>query len=200
MHSFNSLCVFCGSSPGHKPVYRAAAESLGRLFAARGIQLVYGGGNVGLMGSLARSVMASGGEVVGIIPQALLAREKGLRSITRLEVVSTMHERKARMAELSEGFIALPGGFGTLEEFCEILTWSQLGIHGKPVALLNVGGFYDRLLDLLEHAEREGFLRPQHRQLVMVAEQPEPLLHAMQQHRPARVQQWEAADTTRLGT
>jgi uncharacterized protein (TIGR00730 family) len=199
MPSLRSVCVFCGSSPGHRSIYRAAAESLGRLLAARGIQLVYGGGNVGLMGALALSVMDCGGEVIGIIPQALLTREKGLRSITRLEVVSTMHERKARMAELADGFIALPGGFGTLEEFCEILTWSQLGIHAKPVALLNVNGFYDRLLDLFEHAEREGFVRPEHRQLVMVAEQPAELLEAMQAHLPARVEPWEP-ETSHLGT
>jgi uncharacterized protein (TIGR00730 family) len=200
MATLTSLCVFCGSSPGHDPVYREAATALGRLFAERGIQLVYGGGNVGLMGTVAQAVMAAGGEVVGIIPQALLAREKGHRGVTRLEVVSTMHERKARMAELSDGFIALPGGYGTLEEFCEILTWSQLGIHAKPVALLNVSGFFNPLLDLFEHSQREGFLRPEHRHLVIVEDAPGPLLAAMQAHQPARVARWETGTATKLGT
>ncbi|OGA19492.1 MAG: Rossman fold protein, TIGR00730 family [Betaproteobacteria bacterium RIFCSPLOWO2_02_FULL_65_24] len=200
MAALNSVCIFCGSSPGHHPAYRAAAESLGRLLAERGIQLVYGGGKVGLMGALAESMMAAGGEVIGVIPQGLLAREKGHRGITRLEVVTTMHERKARMAELADGFIALPGGLGTLEEFCEILTWSQLGIHGKPVALYNVSRFFDPLLDLFDHAVKEGFLRPEHRQLVLVADEVEELLQAMHDYRPATVEQWEVADATKLGT
>jgi uncharacterized protein (TIGR00730 family) len=200
MAALNSVCVFCGSNTGHRPAYRDAAESLGLLLAGRGIRLVYGGGNVGLMGALARSVMAGGGEVIGIIPQALLAREKGYRGSTRLEVVTTMHERKARMAELADGFIALPGGFGTLEEFCEILTWSQLGIHGKPVALLNVARFFDPLLDLFDHAVKEGLLRPEHRQLVLVADEAQALLASMEHYRPAKVQQWQVADTTKLGT
>ncbi|OGA97010.1 MAG: Rossman fold protein, TIGR00730 family [Betaproteobacteria bacterium RIFCSPLOWO2_12_FULL_66_14] len=200
MAALNSVCIFCGSSPGHHPVYRAAAESLGRLLAERGIQLVYGGGKVGLMGALAESMMAAGGEVIGVIPQGLLAREKGHRGITRLEVVTTMHERKARMAELADGFIALPGGLGTLEEFCEILTWSQLGIHGKPVALYNVSRFFDPLLDLFDHAVKEGFLRPEHRQLVLVADEVEELLQAMHDYRPATVEQWAVADATKLGT
>ena len=200
MAAISSLCVFCGSSAGHRPLYRDTATTLGQLLAARGIRLVYGGGNVGLMGTVAQAVMAAGGEVVGIIPQALLSREKGHRGVTRLEVVSTMHERKARMAELSDGFIAMPGGYGTLEEFCEVLTWAQLGIHGKPVALLNVAGYFNALIDLFEHTQREGFLRPEHRHLVIVEEAPEPLLRAMQAHRPPRVAQWESPDATRLGT
>jgi len=138
--------------------------------------------------------------LIGVIPQGLLAREKGHRGITRLEVVTTMHERKARMAELADGFIALPGGLGTLEEFCEILTWSQLGIHGKPVALYNVSRFFDPLLDLFDHAVKEGFLRPEHRQLVLVADEVEELLQAMHDYRPATVEQWEVADATKLGT
>jgi uncharacterized protein (TIGR00730 family) len=200
MAALSSLCVFCGSSAGHRPLYRDTATALGQLLAARGIRLVYGGGNIGLMGTVAQAVMAAGGEVVGIIPQALLSREKGHRGVTRLEVVATMHERKARMAELADGFIAMPGGYGTLEEFCEILTWAQLGIHGKPVALLNVGGFFNALIDLFEHSEKEGFVRPEHRHLVIVEDAPEPLLAAMQAHRPPRVAQWESPDATRLGT
>ena len=174
-----SLCVFCGSSPGNRPSYREAAIALAAAMCARGIGVVYGGGNVGLMGELSRATMAAGGRVVGIIPQALLDREKADQRITRLEVVATMHERKARMAELSDGFVALPGGYGTLEEFCEVLTWAQLGIHEKPVALLNVAGYFDPLLALFDHAVREGFLRPQNRELVLVHETVEALLDAL---------------------
>ncbi len=177
-----SLCVFCGSSDGARPAYREAAAHLARCLHARRIALVYGGGNIGLMGEVSRTLMACGGRVVGVIPQALFDREKGNRSITRLEVVSTMHERKARMAELADAFVALPGGFGTLEEFCEVLTWSQLGLHAKPVALLNVGRYFDPLLALFDHALSEGFLRPENRRLVLVEETPESLLEALARH------------------
>ena len=175
----NALCVFCGSSPGSRPVYRAAALELGVLLAQQRIKLVYGGGNIGLMGTLADSCMAAGGEVVGVIPKALLDREHGHRGITRLEVVATMHERKARMAALADGFLALPGGIGTLEELLEVMTWSQLQIHGKPVALVNVAGFFDPLLALLDHALAEDFLRAQHRHLLIAADQPRAALHQM---------------------
>ena len=151
------LCVFCGSNAGHDPRYRNAAEALGRLLAGRGIELVYGGGNVGLMGIIADACLAAGGTVIGVIPEALLGKEVAgrhvdHRALTRLEVVASMHARKARMAELSDGFIALPGGFGTFEEFCEILTWGQLGFHVKPTGLLNVNGFYDPLLAMFDRA------------------------------------------------
>ena len=147
------ICVFCGSNPGRDPAYRAAAEQLGRTLAARGIRLIYGAGNIGLMGAVADACLAAGGEVIGVIPEALMGKEvEGRhvehRTLTRLEVVDSMHTRKARMAELSDGFIALPGGFGTFEEFCEILTWGQLGFHVKPMGLLNVQGFYDPLLEI----------------------------------------------------
>ena len=161
------LCVFCGSNAGIRPEYGIAAQELATVLARRGLGLVYGGGNVGLMGMLADSMLEKGGEVIGVIPQSLVAKEVAHRGITELRVVDTMHQRKALMNELSDGFVALPGGFGTLEEFFEILTWSQLGIHGKPVGLLNVSGYYDSLLAMLDHAVTERFLRPAHRELMI---------------------------------
>jgi uncharacterized protein (TIGR00730 family) len=198
--NLRSLCVFCGSSPGFDAAYQHAARALGRLLAERSIQLVYGGGNVGLMGTLSEAVMEAGGEVVGVIPQALLSREKGKRDITRLEVVDTMHQRKARMAELSDGFVALPGGYGTLEEFCEIVTWSQLGIHAKPVALLNVKRFYDGLLALLDHSMAEGFLQPKYRELVLSEIEPADLLDTLQRWRAPDIEPWAPSTDVRLGT
>jgi uncharacterized protein (TIGR00730 family) len=200
MPVLKSLCVFCGSSPGTRPDYAGAAADLGRQLAARRIGLVYGGGNVGLMGVLSEAVMHAGGEVVGVIPQALLSREKGKRDISRLEVVDTMHERKARMAALADGFAALPGGYGTLEEFCEVVTWAQLGIHAKPVALLNVDGFYDGLLALLDHSVAEGFLQPQYRALVLVESTPAALLDTMQNWQPPPIEPWAPRGGTGLGT
>jgi uncharacterized protein (TIGR00730 family) len=198
--ALKSLCVFCGSSVGSRPIYAEAATEMGRLLAARRIQLVYGGGNVGLMGVLSESVMRSGGEVTGVIPQALLSREKGKRDITHLEVVDTMHERKARMAALSDGFAALPGGYGTLEELCEVVTWSQLGIHAKPVALLNVDGYYDGLLAMLDHAVTEGFLQPQYRSLVLVENEPAALLERMHNWQPPPIEPWAPGGGKSLGT
>ena len=167
-----SICVFCGSNAGNQPIYRSEAEKLGRLLAARGIELVYGGGNIGLMGAVADACLEAGGTVVGVIPQALMGKEVAgrpvdHRTLTRLEVVDSMHTRKARMAELAEGFIALPGGFGTFEEFCEILTWGQLGFHAKPMGLLNVNGFYDPLLAMFDRAVADGFLRLQNRAMAL---------------------------------
>jgi uncharacterized protein (TIGR00730 family) len=166
----NALCVFCGSSPGVRPEYRQTALKLGTLLAQRDTKLVYGGGNIGLMGIIADSCMAAGGEVVGVIPKALLDKEHGHLGITRLEVVTTMHERKARMAMLADGFLALPGGIGTFEELFEAMTWAQLGIHAKPVALLNTSGFFNPLLALLDSAVDEGFLRSEHRNLLIVSD------------------------------
>ena len=194
-----ALCVFCGSSPGQDPVFRDAARALARELVTRGIRLVYGGGNVGLMGEVSAAVMDAGGAVTGIIPHALMAREKGKRDITHLEVVATMHERKARMAELSDGFIAMPGGYGTLEELFEAVTWSQLGIHRKPVALLNVKGFYDPLLQMLDRAIAEGFLRSQHRGLVLVAETPGALLDAVAAWQAPAAEAWQLPGD-KLGT
>ncbi len=186
----NRICVFCGSNRGVREEYRAAAEAVGREVARRGIGLVYGGGNIGLMGVLADSTLAAGGEVIGVIPEALMARELGHQGVTELKVVHSMHERKALMAELSDGFIALPGGFGTLEEFCEILTWSQLGIHPKPCGLLNVNGYYGPLLAFFDGAVAEGFVRSEHRALVLEEEEPGPLLDRMMRFRPPQVHKW----------
>ncbi len=189
------LCVFCGSNAGHDPRYRNAAEALGRLLAGRGIELVYGGGNVGLMGIIADACLAAGGTVIGVIPEALLGKEVAgrhvdHRALTRLEVVASMHARKARMAELADGFIALPGGFGTFEEFCEILTWGQLGFHVKPTGLLNVNGFYDPLLAMFDRAVEDGFLRAENRAMALAAGDGESLLAAMAAYRPEPVSKW----------
>ena len=153
------ICVYAGSNPGAKAAYAEAAGDLARLLAERGIGVVYGGGKVGLMGILADTALAAGGEVIGVIPQDLIDREIGHTGLTELHVVGSMHERKALMAELSDGFVALPGGAGTLEELIEIYTWSQLGLHDKPMGVLNVAGYYDGLAALLDHAVQEGFLR-----------------------------------------
>ena len=189
------ICVFCGSNAGHDPRYRADAERLGRLLAGRGIELVYGGGNVGLMGVIADACLAAGGTVIGVIPEALIGKEVAgrvvdHRGLTRLEVVASMHIRKARMAELADGFIALPGGFGTFEEFCEILTWGQLGFHVKPMGLLNINGFYDPLLALFERAVAEGFLRDENRAMALAAGDIESLLAVMAAYRPEPVSKW----------
>lgn len=161
------VCVFCGANVGLRAEYGTAARGLATVLAGRGLGLVYGGGNVGLMGVLADSMLHAGGEVIGVIPQSLVAREVAHRGVTELRIVDSMHQRKALMNELSDAFIALPGGFGTLDEFFEILTWSQLGIHAKPSGLLNVAGYYDSLLAMLDHAVAEGLLRPAHRELVL---------------------------------
>ncbi len=189
------ICVFCGANPGHNPLYRSEAEKLGRLLAARGIELVYGGGNVGLMGVVADACLAAGGSVIGVIPQALMGKEVDgrhveHRALNRLEVVDSMHTRKARMAELADGFIALPGGFGTFEEFCEILTWGQLGFHVKPMGLLNVNGFYDPLLALFDHAVGEGFLREQNRAMALADTDIAGLLDKMAAYRPESASKW----------
>ena len=161
------LCVFCGSSTGLDPAFASAARTLATELAARGIDVVYGGGNVGLMGMVADAALAAGGRVIGVIPHALVTRELAHQGLSEIHVVDSMHERKALMSSLSDGFIALPGGFGTLEEFCEAVTWTQLGVHAKPCGLLNVAGFYDGLLSFLEHALAEEFLRPTHREIVV---------------------------------
>lgn len=189
------LCVFCGSNAGHNPIYRQEAATLGRLLAARGIELIYGAGNVGLMGTIADACLEAGGSVIGVIPEVLMGKEVAgrhvdHRALTRLEVVDSMHTRKARMAELADGFIALPGGFGTFEEFCEILTWGQLGFHAKPMGLLNVQGFYDPLLRLFDHAVGEGFLRTENRAMVLAESDIGRLLHAMAAYRPEPVSKW----------
>jgi uncharacterized protein (TIGR00730 family) len=185
-----SICVFCGSSAGSVPAYADAARALGWELVRRGLRLVYGGGNVGLMGILADAVLGGGGEVIGVIPQALLAKEVGHAGLTKLHVVGSMHERKALMAELSDAFLALPGGFGTLEEFCEVLTWLQLGLHGKPCGLFNVNGYYDPLLAFFDRAVSDGFLRAQHRDLVLVGTTPEEAFRHLAAYRQAPTEKW----------
>jgi len=170
------ICVFCGSSPGHDPRYLEAARDMGRVLAGRGLGLVYGGGSVGLMGAVADAALAAGGEVIGVIPQVLQIRELAHRGLTTLHVVGSMHERKALMAELSDGFVALPGGMGTLEELSEVLTWAQLGLHARPIGLLDVAGYYRPLAEFFDRAVGAGFLRPAHRALLLVGDQPGALL------------------------
>jgi uncharacterized protein (TIGR00730 family) len=183
--------MFCGSSVGGRPEYAAAARRVGELIAGRGLGLVYGGGNIGLMGVLADAALRAGGEVVGVIPAALQAKELAHAGLTELFVVGTMHERKAKMADLSDAFAALPGGYGTLDELFEILTWAQLGIHTKPVGLLDLGGFFAPLLAALDHMVGERFVRPRHRALVRVADTPEGLLDALlNAPSPAPAEKW----------
>lgn len=193
MKNVQNICVFCGSSMGSNPIYRETAQALGRELALRDIGLVYGGGNIGLMGVVADSVMERGGRVYGVIPQALMERELGHIGITELHIVSTMHERKAKMAEMSQAFIALPGGFGTLDELCEILTWAQLGIHHKPVGLCNVEGFFDSFLAFVERASTERFLRPEHCDLLTVQRDVSSLIEALlskAEEEPTHLAKW----------
>lgn len=170
------ICVFCGSSPGSRAEFLEAAEALGSALLERSLDLVYGGASVGLMGRLAETVLAGAGNVIGVIPSSLADREVALTRLPDLRVVPSMHERKALMADLSDGFIALPGGLGTLEEFFEVLTWTQLGIHTKPCGLLNISGYFDRLVEFLDEAQERLFIRPEHRSMIMVEDKPEALL------------------------
>lgn len=189
------ICVFCGSSAGSEPAYRTCAEQLGAELTRRNIGLVYGGGNVGLMGAIADAVLKAGGEAIGVIPEHLITREIGHKRLTKLHIVHSMHERKALMSDLSDAFIALPGGFGTLEEFFEVLTWSQLGLHAKPCGLANVLGYYTPLLRMLDHAVDERFLKPQNRALVLARDTPSELLEALEGWRPVHVEKWLDRDT-----
>ncbi len=185
------ICVFCGSNVGGRPEYADAARRFGELLAGRGLGLVYGGGNVGLMGVVADAALGACGEVIGVIPEALKARELAHAGLTALHVVASMHERKARMADLADGFAALPGGYGTLDELFEILTWAQLGIHARPVGLLNTAGFFDPLLAALDVMVRERFVKPKHRERLRVADTPEQLLDLLlHAPPPAPVEKW----------
>lgn len=184
------VCVFCGSSVGKNPAHLSAAQEVGRTLARRGLGLVYGGGSVGLMGALADAALQEGGEVVGVIPRALQLRELAHAGLTTLHVVTSMHERKAKMAELAHAFIALPGGMGTLEEFAEILTWAQLGLHGRPCGLLDVGGFFQPLIAFFDRAVEEGFVREEHRRLVLVEEQADALLDRFLSWQPPAIEKW----------
>jgi uncharacterized protein (TIGR00730 family) len=182
--------VFCGSSVGNQPAFRQAAANLARALARRGFGLVYGGARVGLMGVLSDAMLEQRGEVIGVIPQALLDREIAHTGLADLRVVGSMHERKALMVELADGFIALPGGYGTLEEFCEVLTWAQLGLHRKPCGLLDVDAYFDPLLTLFDDAVSAGFLRPENRALLMTANDPEALLDLFASYTPVVVPKW----------
>ncbi|SER18463.1 hypothetical protein SAMN05518866_10635 [Sphingobium sp. YR768] len=184
------ICVFLGSSPGRSPIYREAAEAFGTLLAKRGIGLVYGGGTVGLMGVVADAACAAGGEVIGVIPEALRAREHDHQGISELHVVQTMHERKALMAKLADGFVTLPGGIGTFEEMFEAWCWSQLGYHAKPVGMLDVNGFYSGMSGFIDHVVTEGFLKPEHRAMLLVEKDPEVMLDRIAQYLPPRTEHW----------
>lgn len=190
-----SICIFCGSSTGNRSIYQEAAQAMGEAIARRGLSLVYGGGNVGLMGMVADAALAAGGEVIGVIPKFLVDKEIAHNGLTQLHVVDSMHDRKALMTELADAFIALPGGYGTLEEFCEILTWAQLGLHQKPQGLLNVEGYYDPLLQLFDRAVTEDFLRSELRSLVLESSSSEDLLDLLASYQPITVEKWLRQDT-----
>lgn len=188
--TLHRVCVFCGSNEGARSEYSAAARSLGEALLSRGLELVYGGGNIGLMAVVADTVMRGGGKVIGVIPHGLERRELAHQGITDLRVVASMHERKATMAALSDAFVSLPGGLGTFEETLEIATWSQLGMHRKPCGLLNVCGFYDGLLNFLDHSVREEFMLQENRQMLMVADDADTLLDMCDSFRPLQVRKW----------
>ena len=190
MSNLQRICIYCGSSPGNDPTHRAAAIALGGFLAREGITVVYGGGNVGLMGAVADGALAEGGKVIGVIPQSLLEKELGHRGVTELHVTSSMHERKQMMVDLSDGFIALPGGFGTLDELFETLTWLQLGFHHKPVGLLNLGGFFDGLTSFITQMSTAGFLKPEHADCVLVESGAEKLLARMRRFQPPDLGKW----------
>jgi uncharacterized protein (TIGR00730 family) len=181
------VCVFCGSSPGARPAYAAAAEEFARLLVAEGVGVVYGGGAVGLMGRLADTVLAEGGEAIGVIPEALMAREIGHSGLSELRVVGSMHERKALMADLADAFVALPGGLGTVEELFEVYTWAQLGLHRKPCGLLDVEGYYEGIVGFLAHAVEERFLPEEHRAMLIVEREPRAMLERLKRFEPEAV-------------
>jgi uncharacterized protein (TIGR00730 family) len=188
------VCVNCGSSPGFHAIYKGAAQELGKALVRNKIELVYGGAGVGLMGEVANAVLAAGGTALGVIPQALA--DKGAHpGLTELRIVGSMHERKQMMHDLSDAFIALPGGFGTIEEITELLTWAQLGFHTKPVGLLNVAGYFHSFLSFLDHAASEGFIKKEHRRMLAVAEDPEALLKQFRTFAPPKVEKWITAQT-----
>jgi uncharacterized protein (TIGR00730 family) len=186
--------VYCGSSPGRDAAFGDAADALGRTVASRGVRLVYGGGSVGLMGRVADAALRAGGHVVGVIPTALVRMEVAHRGLPDLHIVSTMHERKARMADLADAFVALPGGMGTLDEMFEMLTWSQLGLHAKPCGFLDVSGYFQPLLTFLDHAVTAGFIRPEHRRIFVVDDDPARLLDRLATHRPVAAEKWVDRD------
>src|SRR6185436_15319620 len=191
-----SVCVFCGSSVGSKPAYIGAALALGKILAEQKIRLVFGGGRVGLMGAIADAALQAGGEVTGVIPEHLVAREVAHQGLNELRIVKSMHERKALMAELSDAFVAMPGGLGTLEEFFEVWTWGQLGLHRKPYALLNVNGFYDPLVEFIDQLVEQKFVKPEHRQMLIVESDVAMLPVRLSSHRTPPVDKWIDRGTT----
>ena len=196
MPGLSSICVFCGSNAGSRPAYLQAAEVVGRGLAQRGVRVVYGGATVGMMGTLADAARGAGGEVIGVIPRSIFDREIGHTGLDDLRVVGSMHERKALMAELSDAFIALPGGIGTLEELFEVYTWAQLGIHAKPLGLLDVAGYFQPLVAFLDHAVQERFLRPEMRTVLAVSDDLDGLLAALEASEPVTLQKWIDLDQT----
>lgn len=191
----NTICVYCGSSDRIHPDYLSAASQMGCAIAERGLRLAYGAGSTGLMGAVANAALEAGGEVVGVIPDYFNTPQLAHTSLTHLEVVATIHQRKARLAEIADAFIALPGGYGTFEEFFEILTWAQIGLHSKPIGLLNTRHYYDSLLEMVRSAQQEGFIYDEHRSLFHSAEQPGELLDAIQNHRhPTGLERWMRRD------
>ena len=190
------VCVFCGSKVGDDGQYRTSADQLGKLLVQRGYGLVYGGGSVGLMGVIADAVLEGGGEVIGVIPDPLATKELAHPRITQMHVVPSMHLRKARMAELADAFLALPGGYGTMEELFEVVSWAQLGIHRKPIGLLNVAGFFEPLVRFVDNAIAEGFIKPKYRQLLLLADDPGLLLDRLKQHRMPPVRKWISTEET----
>ncbi|MGY6277185.1 LOG family protein [Methylomonas sp. MgM2] len=196
MTSIKSICVYCGSSPGRNQAYASAATDLAETLVRRNIRLVYGGASIGIMGTVADQVLKLGGQVVGVIPKALALKEVAHPELTELHITHSMHERKTLMAELSDGFIALPGGIGTLEELFEIWTWAQLGLHGKPCGLLNIERYYDALIAFLDHVTAEQFVKPHHRDILMVETEPNLLLERFFNYRPPAAKHWLAKEET----
>jgi uncharacterized protein (TIGR00730 family) len=186
----NSICVFCGSNTGNSSKFTYTAQEMAKTLVTHRLSLVYGGGSVGLMGVLADQVLALGGKVCGVIPKGIFTKELAHEGLTQLHVVGTMHERKQLMYDLADGFIALPGGLGTLEELCEILTWAQLGFHQKPCGILNVAGYFDSLLQFFDDAVKHRFVRPEHRDLILTDESPEGLLQKLKDYRPPKLKKW----------
>ncbi|GAB5099553.1 TIGR00730 family Rossman fold protein [Caballeronia sp. LP006] len=185
-----AVCVYCGSASGARPVYAEAAKAFGRALVEADLSLVYGGGRVGLMGLIADEVLAAGGRAIGVIPELLLAKEVGHTDLTELIVVPDMHERKKRMADLADAFVAMPGGVGTFEEFFEVFTWAQLGYHQKPVGLLDVNGYYDPLMAMLRHTVDEGFMREQYLELIQIAREPGEMITKLQHYTPRTLDKW----------
>lgn len=184
------VCVFCGSSPGVKQEYAVGARELGLVLAKKNIDLVYGGGHVGLMGIVADAAMSAGAKAIGIIPRCLADKEVAHQGLTELKIVQTMHERKALMSELSDGFIAMPGGFGTLEELFEVITWAQLGIHKKPFGLFNVAGYYDKLIEFMDYQVEQGFVPQRHREMIIVSDEAEQLVEMLESFHPVAQEKW----------